>query len=138
MLAARGMGGQHWLAGKIEERREVRKPKRPQRERTVNQSDSKVLVFGTRGSADAFAIRDFLYRCDVPFQWIEVSPDQPDALPSIRRRVRCKTIAALRLSRRYPARVPDGSADQREAGIVPQSLAIRVRFGDMWSGARGS
>jgi thioredoxin reductase (NADPH) len=46
----------------------------------VNQSDSKVLVFGTRGSAEAFAIRDFLHRCDVPFQWIEVSPDQPDAL----------------------------------------------------------
>ena len=22
----------------------------------------------------------FLHRCDVPFQWIEVSPDQPDAL----------------------------------------------------------
>jgi len=42
----------------------------------VNQSDSKVSVFGTRGSAEAFAIRDFLYRCDVPFQWIEVSSDQ--------------------------------------------------------------
>ena len=46
----------------------------------MNQSDSKVLVFGTRGSAEAFAIRDFLHRCDVPFQWIEVSPYQPDAL----------------------------------------------------------
>ena len=46
----------------------------------MNHSDSKVLVFGTRGSAEAFAIRDFLHRCDVPFQWIEVSPDQPDAL----------------------------------------------------------
>ena len=46
----------------------------------MNQSDSKVLVFGTRGSAEAFAIRDFLHRCDVPFQWIEVSRDQPDAL----------------------------------------------------------
>lgn len=46
----------------------------------MNQSDSKVLVFGTRGSAEAFTIRDFLHRCDVPFQWIEVSPDQPDAL----------------------------------------------------------
>src|ERR1700730_14446955 len=59
---------------------EEHKHKRPQRERTVNQSDSKVLVFGARGSAEAFAIRDFLHRCDVPFQWIEVSPDQPDAL----------------------------------------------------------
>ena len=58
----------------------MRKPKRPQRERTVNHSDSKVLVFGTHGSAEAFAIRDFLHRCDVPFLWIEVSPDQPDAL----------------------------------------------------------
>jgi hypothetical protein len=46
----------------------------------VNQSDSKVLVFGARGSTEAFAIRDFLHRCDVPFQWIEVSSDQPDAL----------------------------------------------------------
>src|SRR5580700_10384587 len=80
MLAARGMGGQHLLAGKIEERAKCANLNAPQRERTVNHSDSKVLVFGTRGSAEAFAIRDFLHRCDVPFQWIEVSPDQPDAL----------------------------------------------------------
>src|SRR4051794_25616418 len=31
-----------------------------------------VKVFGTTGSAEAFAIRDFLYRCDIPFEFIDV------------------------------------------------------------------
>ena len=35
-----------------------------------------VRVFGTRGSAAAYAIRDFLSRSDVPFQWIELTSDE--------------------------------------------------------------
>jgi thioredoxin reductase (NADPH) len=34
---------------------------------------SNIQLIGTRGSADAYAIRDFLHRSDVPFEWIEVS-----------------------------------------------------------------
>jgi thioredoxin reductase (NADPH) len=41
----------------------------------VNDPESKVQLFGTRGSAEAHAIRDFLHRCDVRFQWIELSDD---------------------------------------------------------------
>ena len=36
----------------------------------------KVKVFGTRGSAEAYAIRDFLHRCDVPFHWVELTSDE--------------------------------------------------------------
>jgi thioredoxin reductase (NADPH) len=33
-------------------------------------------LYGRPGSARAYAIRDFLHRSDVPFQWIEVSTDE--------------------------------------------------------------
>src|ERR1700681_14994 len=31
-----------------------------------------VKVYGKLGSSAAYAIRDFLHRCDVPFEWVEV------------------------------------------------------------------
>ena len=41
----------------------------------MDEARPKVQLFGTRGSAEAHAIRDFLYRSGVPFQWIELSSD---------------------------------------------------------------
>jgi thioredoxin reductase (NADPH) len=38
----------------------------------MQQSGSMVQVLGTRGSAEAYLIRDFLHRSDVPYQWIEL------------------------------------------------------------------
>ena len=38
--------------------------------------ERKIQLYGTRGSADAYAIRDFLHRCDQPFDWIELTNDQ--------------------------------------------------------------
>lgn len=35
-----------------------------------------IQLFGTRGDAIAYAIRDFLYRSDVPFQWIDLGNDE--------------------------------------------------------------
>lgn len=35
-----------------------------------------IKIFGTRGSAACYSIRDFLHRSDVPFQWIELTGDQ--------------------------------------------------------------
>ena len=35
-----------------------------------------VKVFGRTGSAAAYAIRDFLHRCDVPFEWVELTADE--------------------------------------------------------------
>jgi thioredoxin reductase (NADPH) len=37
---------------------------------------SNIKIFGTRGSAEAYKIRDFLHRCDIPFEWIELNSDQ--------------------------------------------------------------
>jgi thioredoxin reductase (NADPH) len=42
----------------------------------MNESEANVQLFGTRGSAQAHAIREFLHRCDVRFQWIELIDDQ--------------------------------------------------------------
>jgi len=35
-----------------------------------------IEILGTRGCAAAFAIRDFLYRCGVPFHWIELTNNE--------------------------------------------------------------
>jgi thioredoxin reductase (NADPH) len=35
-----------------------------------------VKVFGKTGSAAAYAIRDFLHRSDVPFEWVEISNEE--------------------------------------------------------------
>src|SRR5256712_8842067 len=35
-----------------------------------------VKVFGRNGSAQAYAIRDFLHRSDVPFEWVELTSDE--------------------------------------------------------------
>ncbi|MFZ0883701.1 MAG: FAD-dependent oxidoreductase [Candidatus Acidiferrales bacterium] len=37
---------------------------------------SRVQVFGRAGCAAAYAIRDFLHRCDVPFEWVELKTDE--------------------------------------------------------------
>jgi thioredoxin reductase (NADPH) len=36
----------------------------------------KIKIYGARGCAAAYAIRDFLYRSDVPFEWIELTSDE--------------------------------------------------------------
>ncbi|WP_416758157.1 FAD-dependent oxidoreductase [Roseateles sp. So40a] len=35
-----------------------------------------VKVYGRLGNASAYAIRDFLHRCDVPFEWVPLGSDQ--------------------------------------------------------------
>ena len=35
-----------------------------------------VKIYGRNGSATAYAIRDFLQRSDVPFEWIELKNDE--------------------------------------------------------------
>src|ERR1039457_6647497 len=43
---------------------------------TMNDPKHKIRVLGTRGSAPAYAIRDFLHRMDVPFEWVELTTDE--------------------------------------------------------------
>src|SRR6185369_5457516 len=35
-----------------------------------------IKIYGTRGSAACYSIRDFLHRSDVPFQWIDLASHQ--------------------------------------------------------------
>lgn len=39
-------------------------------------SNSTIRVFGTRGSAECYSIRDFLHRSDVPFEYVELTTDE--------------------------------------------------------------
>ena len=41
-----------------------------------------VQVYGTRGSAEAYSIRDFLQRSDVPYQWVELKSDEEARKPA--------------------------------------------------------
>ena len=42
----------------------------------MNATNSQVQILGTRGSPEAYAIREFLHRCDVRFHWVELSNDE--------------------------------------------------------------
>ena len=39
------------------------------------QQDAPVRLYGKRGCPAAYAIRDFLQRSDIPFEWIELRDD---------------------------------------------------------------
>src|SRR5258708_39380036 len=43
---------------------------------TEDKADARIRLLGTRGSALAYAIRDFLYRSEVPFDWVELTSDE--------------------------------------------------------------
>ena len=38
-----------------------------------------VKIYGRMRSAEGYAIRDFLHRCDIPFEWIELNSDEDAA-----------------------------------------------------------
>jgi hypothetical protein len=39
-----------------------------------------IKIYGTRGSAACYSIRDYLHRSDVPFEWIDLGSDQQGPL----------------------------------------------------------
>ena len=41
----------------------------------LTKSPSRVTIFGRTASPNSYAIRDFLYRSDVPFEWVEIRDD---------------------------------------------------------------
>ena len=41
-----------------------------------DKADARIRLLGTRGCALAYAIRDFLYRSEVPFEWVELTSDE--------------------------------------------------------------
>lgn len=45
-------------------------------EQMKSDENSLVKVFGRSGTAEGYKIRDFLQRCDIPFQWIELASDE--------------------------------------------------------------
>ena len=42
----------------------------------VDERPFTVKVYGRTGSPQCYAVRDFLYRNDVPFEWIELRTDE--------------------------------------------------------------
>ena len=42
----------------------------------MSEVQGKIRIFGPPGSAAGYAIRDFLHRSDVPFEWIELTSDE--------------------------------------------------------------
>ena len=70
---------------------------------------AKVTIYGKQGSPQAYAIRDFLYRSDVPFEWVPITSDEDARLAGLERVD----------DRRFPVcRFPDGS--RMEAPTIRQ------------------
>ena len=70
---------------------------------------AKVTIYGKHGSPQAYAIRDFLYRSDVPFEWVPITSDEEARLAGLERID----------DRRFPVcRFPDGS--RMEAPTIRQ------------------
>jgi thioredoxin reductase (NADPH) len=42
----------------------------------MNEAESKIQLFGTRGAPEAYALRDFLHRNGVTFRWVELRNDE--------------------------------------------------------------
>jgi thioredoxin reductase (NADPH) len=38
--------------------------------------EARLTLLGTRGSSSAYALRDFLHRSDIPFEWVELPTDE--------------------------------------------------------------
>ncbi|SFN53841.1 NAD(P)/FAD-dependent oxidoreductase [Variovorax sp. OV329] len=51
----------------------------PERPKAAEPADDpqKVRIYSGLGNAAAYAIRDFLHRCDVPFEWVPLNDDAP-------------------------------------------------------------
>ena len=64
-----------------------------------------IKIYGTRGSAACYSIRDFLHRSDVPFQWIDLTSDE---------RARAEAEVSGLEDRRLPiCEFPDGTRIER-------------------------
>ena len=67
---------------------------------------NKIKLYGARGCPAAYAIRDFLYRSDVPFEWIELTNDEQARKEA--------QVAALNDEQKLPVCVfPDGTRLER-------------------------
>ena len=42
----------------------------------TSQHSFRLRLFGIHGSSTSYGLRDFLYRSNVPFEWIELTSDQ--------------------------------------------------------------
>src|ERR1700736_2822626 len=60
-----------------------------------------VKIYGRMRSAEGYAIRDFLHRCDIPFEWIELNSDEEAA--------KLAHVQHLRDSRLPVCELPDGT-----------------------------
>lgn len=93
-------------------------------------NEKPLQVFGTRASAGAYALRDFLQRSDIPFEWIELTSDsqareqaqtaglQDDRLPV------CVFPDGMRLERPSIRQITEKLGWFKEASRTEYDLAI--------------
>jgi glutaredoxin len=80
-----------------------------------------VRIYGKRGCPAAYAIRDYLQRSDIPFEWIELRDDE-----YARKELGVENVddLDLHLRRRYAHGTANRSPNHREARLVPQSVSV--------------
>src|SRR5467141_3924798 len=90
-----------------------------------------VKIYGTRGSAACYSIRDFLHRSDVPFEWIDLTSGEAAGAEAGVAGPHDPRDAGLRLSGRRSLGKCDGPPNYRKARLVPRSRSSGIRSGDL-------
>jgi hypothetical protein len=90
----------------------------------MNESEHAVVIFGTRGSSEAYAIRDFLHRCGIRFQWIELGDDEQARSQAQVTGLNDNRLPICAFPDGKPDATSDGPANYGETWLVPAPFPI--------------
>lgn len=82
-------------------------------------------LFGTRGSAKAYALRDFMQRSDIPFEWTELGSDDQAAEQAQVANLRDSRLPVC-VSGRHADGVSHHPPGNGKAGLLPKPVPRRI------------
>ena len=96
------------------------------------QQAAPVRLFGKRGCPAAYAIRDFLHRSDIPFEWIELRDDE-----HARKELGIENVDDSRLPICGPTGRPHPSRISFSVQNGYQRIEAKTILSSVWTGPAG-